>query len=105
MSDIKMSDEFDLPISYDFDFRDEYGVDHRVIQDANHKDVISDDTQLSSEQARLAVHAINTHDTMQARIVELEKALTNIKRHQEATIFKMPELSTTWQVASRALEK
>lgn len=43
--------------------------------------------------------------SLKDRIVELEKALTNIKKHQEATIFKMPELSTAWQIASRALEK
>ena len=105
MSDIKMSGVFDLPISYDFDFRDECGVDYRVIQDAKHKDVISDDTQLSAEQAKAAVHAINTHDAMQARIAELEKALANIKKYQETVTVGLPELSATWQIASRALEK
>ena len=108
MSDIKMSDEFDLPISYDFDFRDEYGVDHRVIQDANHKDVISDDTQLSSEQARLAVHAINTHDTMQASIVELEKAISGILNspHTKLTKGALLEVSEVdIDAAIKALEK
>ena len=59
------------------------------------------DTQTCYELAQDAKRVI----AMQARIVELEKALTNIKKHQEATIFKMPELSTAWQIASRALEK
>ena len=44
-------------------------------------------------------------EKMQSRIVELEKALSNIKKHQEAVIVGMPQLSTTWQIASRALEK
>ena len=48
---------------------------------------------------------INSHDTMQARITELETALTNIKKHQETVIVGMPQLSSVWQIASRALEK
>ena len=42
---------------------------------------------------------------LQARIAELETALTNIKKHQEAVIVGMPQLSSVWQIASKALEK
>ena len=105
MSDIKMSGVFDLPISYDFDFRDEYGVDYRVIQDAKHKDVISDDTQLSAEQAKAAVHAINSHDALIEQNKALIEALEHIKKHQETVTVGMPELSATWQIASSALKK
>ena len=59
------------------------------------------DTQTCYELAQDAKRVI----AMQARIVELEKALSNIKKHQEAVIVGMPQLSTTWQIASRALEK
>lgn len=59
----------------------------------------------TARQAEYAAHAISTHDTMQARITELETALTNIKKHQETVIVGMPQLSATWQIASRALEK
>jgi len=94
MSDIKMSEVFDLPVITDYS---------GVIFD-NYCCAIGEVCG-TLKQSKYAAHAISTHDTMQARITELETALTNIKKHQETVIVGMPELSATWQIASRALEK
>ena len=104
MSDIKMSDVFNLPIFNQPDVY-KYGEYRNVVSDNFTNALISHDYSPLKDEADAICEAVNNYDTMQARIVELEKALTNIKRHQEATIFKMPELSTAWQIASRALEK
>lgn len=98
MSDVRMSDVFDLPTIVD--------VELACIRDGKAIDIANFDIKDTGiARTKAAAHAINTHDTMQARIVELEAALTNIKKHQETAIVGMPQLSATWQIASRALEK
>jgi len=69
MSDIKISDVFDLPFSVE------------------PSGVISDDHCIAigefcgtMEQSKAAVHAINNHDKLTSRVAELEAALTKQKR-------------------------
>jgi 3-phenylpropionate/cinnamic acid dioxygenase small subunit len=90
MSDIKMSDWFNLPTT-----TGKFWL----------APVELDNGDRRQGQMIALVHAINSHDTMQTRITELETALTNIKKHQETVIVGMQELSAAWQIASRALEK
>lgn len=104
MSDIKMSDVFDLPI---FNNSHTYGSGEsiNIISDNHCNAIVSADGDLTKNEADYMCEAVNSHDTMQARITELEQALTHIKNHQEIVVVGMPELSATWQIASRALKK
>lgn len=104
MSDVKMSDVFDLPIFNQPDVY-KYGEFRNVVSDNFTNELISHDYFLLKDEADAICEAVNNYDAMKARMVELEKALTNIKKHQETVIVGMPQLSSVWQIASRALEK
>lgn len=62
MSDIKMSDVFDLPVRRHYKVIEQQGAIQRG----------------DKESIDAAVRAINTHDAMQARIVELEKTILEV---------------------------
>lgn len=101
---IKMSDVFELPI-FNNSHTYESGESISIISDNYCNEIVSSDADLTKSEVGAICEAVNNYDTMQARITELETALTNIKKHQETVIVGMPELSATWQIASRALEK
>lgn len=44
-------------------------------------------------------------EKLTSRVAELEAALENIKKHQESVFVGMPQLSSTWLIAVRALEQ
>ena len=92
MSDIKMSNVFSLPLDATYD----------NLQDANGYEVACFEITIQDEAA---AHAINAHDALIEQNKALIEALEHIKKHQETVIVGMPELSATWQIASRALEK
>ena len=92
MSDIKMSEVFDLPFSVE------------------PSGVITDDYCISTgeftgtmEQSKAAVQAINNHDKLTSRVAELEAALLSIKNHQQALTPSGFEFSGVWQIADKAL--
>ena len=66
MSDIKMSDVFDLPVEASEDF-DDMEVEVSISLD------------LVDKYAEAACHAINNHDKLTSRVAELEAALGKIK--------------------------
>jgi len=65
MSDVKMSEVFDLPLNSDFD----------VINDDNYNELACFS---SAGEDDAAVHAINSHDAMAERIKVLEAALGQV---------------------------
>ena len=94
MSKIKMGDVFDLPVITDYS---------GVIFD-NYCCAIGEVCG-TLDQSRLVSHAINAHDALIEQNKALIEALEHIKKHQETVIVGMPQLSSVWQIASRALEK
>ena len=106
MSDIKMSDVFELPI---FNQPDVFNREYRnVISDNFCTEIVSHDCRLTKDEANAICEAVNTHDTMQARIVELEKAISGILNspHTKLTKGALLEVSEVdVDAAIKALEK
>ena len=65
MSDVKMSDVFDLPVEASEDF-DDMEVEVSISLD------------LVDKYAEAAVHAINNHDDLVKKVAELKKALIEV---------------------------
>jgi hypothetical protein len=104
MSDIKMSDVFDLPIFNQPDVY-KYGEFRNVISNNFCTELISHDYNLTKKEADYVCEAVNSHDALVEQNKALIGALEHIKKHQETVIVGMPELSATWQIAARALER
>ena len=107
MSDIKMSDVFELPIFNQPDVY-KYGEFRNVVSDNFTNELISHDYFLLKDEADAICEAVNTHDTMQARIVELEKAISGILNspHTKLTKGALLEVSEVdVDAAIKALEK
>ena len=77
MSDIKMSDVFDLPIFNQPDVY-KYGEYRNVVSDNFTNELFSHDYFLLKGEADAICEAVNNYDAMQARIVELEKAILEV---------------------------
>ena len=74
MDKIKMADVFELPVFVEYGNdtgpNDGYFIEWWSIVEGEH---------LSEKQAEFAVHAINNHDRLTARVEELEGQLANAK--------------------------
>lgn len=92
MSNIKMSEEFYLPLTNK----------HGVVEDDSGLFV----ADLSSKEMDFAMcYAINNHDKLTSRVAELEAALLAIKSHQQALTPNGFEFSGVWQIANKALKE
>ncbi len=123
MSDIKMSEVFDLPVYQSKSSK-------KIIKDARYDALARYDWE---KEAEAAVHAINSHDklTQQVKdlefsldnrdcyiadadmknedltqqVAELRAALLSIKSHQQTVTPSGFEFSSTWQIADKALSE
>ena len=107
MSDIKMSDVFELPI-FNNSHTYESGESISIISDNYCNEIVSNDADLTKSEVDYICEAVNNYDTMQARIVELEKAISGILNspHTKLTKGALLEVSEVdIDAAIKALEK
>jgi hypothetical protein len=103
-ADIKMSDVFDLPI-FNNSHTYESGESISIISDNYCNEIVSSDADLTKKEADYVCEAVNSHDALIEQNKALIEALEHIKKHQETVVVGMPQLSATWQIAARALER
>jgi len=95
MSDIKMSDVFDLPLKVP-------AHDHIVVWDSKDEFVAVEFMGLG--QAEAAVHAINSYDKLAVRNAELEAALEEIIKLDESRHCFEDGETQICNIAANALE-